>query len=84
MKTITAKELRFKTSAVLEEASKGSEVLITLRGNPVAILQPVEKNKHDFKPVGFAMWKDNQEMQDPAKWVDEKRNERTGSTPGSV
>ena len=84
MKIITAKELRFKTSAVLEEARKGIEVLITLRGKPAAILKPVEKNDRTFKPIGFTMWKDNQDMQDPAEWLEEKRNERTGSPSGTV
>ncbi len=76
MKTITAKELRVRTSELLEEARKGNEVMITLRGKPTAILTPIVKEEHDFKFVGFGLWKDRKDMEDGAAWVDERRNER--------
>ena len=78
MKTVTAKELRFKTSAILEETKKGNEVMITFRGKPVAILKPIKEEEHDFKPIGFGLWKDRKDMEDVSTWVDERRNERKG------
>ena len=76
MKTVTAKELRLRTSAILEEARKGNEVMITFRGKQTAILKPVNKEAHNFKPIGFGLWKDRKDMEDVALWVDERRNER--------
>jgi prevent-host-death family protein len=76
MKTVTAKELRAKTSEILEETRKGNEVLITLRGKPVATLRPLTKKEHAFKRVGFGLWKDRVDLEEPGKWVEERRNER--------
>lgn len=76
MKTVTAKELRLRTSAILEEARKGNEVMITFRGKQTAILKPVNKEVHNFKPIGFGLWKDRKDMEDVTLWVDERRNER--------
>ena len=77
MKTVTAKDLRLKTSAVLEEMKKGNEVMITLRGKPTAILSPIdEKKKHSGERIGFGLWRNRKDMKDPGKWLDEKRQER--------
>ena len=35
MKTATAKELRYRTSSILENVRKGMEFIITMRGNPL-------------------------------------------------
>ncbi len=78
MKTVTAKELRYKTSEILEEAKKGNEVIITLRGKPAAILKPIKEEKREFKPVGFGIWKDRTDLKDVKGWVNERRNERKG------
>jgi prevent-host-death family protein len=78
MKTVTAKELRFKTSEILNEAKKGNEVMITLRGKPVAILKPIKEEKRGCKPVGFGIWKNRTDLKDVTGWVDERRNERKG------
>lgn len=76
MKIVSAKELRIKTSAILEETRKGNEVIITLRGKPAALLKPIEKEDRSFKHIGFGLWKDRKDMKDPGKWVDNKRDER--------
>jgi prevent-host-death family protein len=80
MKTVTAKELRFKTSEILDEARKGNEVMITWRGKPTAILKPVENKEPGFRRTGFGVWKDRDDMQDPRAWVDERRREREDTT----
>lgn len=76
MKTATAKELRYKTSSILANIRKGSEVIITLRGKSVAVLKPLEKGEKRFNPVGFGIWKDRTDLKNPAEWVEEKRRER--------
>ncbi|MDD3847446.1 MAG: type II toxin-antitoxin system Phd/YefM family antitoxin [Syntrophorhabdaceae bacterium] len=78
MKIVSAKELRIKTSAILEETRKGNEVIITLRGKPAAVLKPIEKEDRSFKHIGFGLWKDREDMKDPGIWVSERRNERKG------
>ena len=77
MRTVTAKELRSRTSEILQEARRGNEVLITLRGKPVAILKPVEDRERGFKRIGFGLWKDRDDMKDPHTWADEGRSERS-------
>jgi len=39
MKTVTYRELSRRTTAVLEEVSKGEAVLVTVRGVPTAVLR---------------------------------------------
>jgi prevent-host-death family protein len=81
MKTVTARELRAKTSEILQETRKGNEVLITLRGKPAAILKPLEnREERGFKRIGFGLWRDRDDMKDPCGWVEERRSERKGST----
>jgi antitoxin (DNA-binding transcriptional repressor) of toxin-antitoxin stability system len=74
--TITAKELRVGTSAILKETQKGNEVMITLRGRPAAILKPIGEKEHTFRKIGFGLWKDRKDMEDPGKWLDDRRKER--------
>ncbi len=76
MKTVTAKDLRYKTSSILANIKKGNEVVITLRGKSVALLKPLEKVEREFNPVGFAIWKDRKDFKKPVEWVEEKRKER--------
>ena len=76
MRTATAKELRSKTSSILENIRKGRDVTITLRGKSVAVIKPLLKEERGFNPVGFAMWKDRKDMKNVAEWVAERRKER--------
>jgi prevent-host-death family protein len=80
MKTVTARELRSKTSEILQETRKGNEVLITVRGKPAAILKPIGSREPGFKRIGFGLWKDRVDMEDPSRWVEERRSERNGGT----
>ncbi|OGP93197.1 MAG: hypothetical protein A2Z19_01195 [Deltaproteobacteria bacterium RBG_16_54_18] len=65
-----------RASEILEETQRGNEVMVTLRGKPAAILKPIEKRKNAFKKIGFGLWKDRKDMQEPAAWVSERRRER--------
>lgn len=76
MKTTTAKELRNRTSAILENVIKGDEVVITIRGKSISVLKPINKTERKFNPVGFGIWKGRRDMKDAAKWVSERRKER--------
>jgi len=67
---ITAKELRGKPSQIIEQASRGTEVVITVHGKKMAKLVPYEmKRKKNIKEddVIFGIWKDR----DDRKSVDE-------------
>ena len=55
MKTVTAKELRSRAAAILERVRKGDEVVITMRGESIAVMKPVKDAEKPFNPVGFGM-----------------------------
>ena len=76
MKTATAKELRSRTSSILENIQKGREITITLRGKSIAILKPMLMEEKQFNPVWFGMWKERKDMKNVTEWVAERRKER--------
>jgi len=77
MKTATAKELRNKAAAILETVRKGNEVVITRRGESIAVLKPFTgKMKKEFSPVGFGLWKDRKDLAAVADWIASRRKER--------
>jgi prevent-host-death family protein len=43
VKTATAKDLRQKTAALLDDVRRGQAVVITYRGKSIAVLTPVKK-----------------------------------------
>ena len=66
----TAKDLRFNSKGLLDTVNRGEEVVITFRGKPCAKLIPYnEKNKETVKNQLFGIWKDNDIVQDVAKYV---------------
>ncbi len=76
MKTVTAKDLRFKTSQILNDVKMGDEILVTLRGKPAARLVPLSKDESSFRRIGFGLWADKEDMTDVEGWVNEQRRER--------
>ena len=76
MKTATAKELRVRASSILENVRRGDEVVITMRGQSIAIIKPFKKIKKLFEPIGFGIWKKRKDMTDVQKWLDDQRKER--------
>ncbi|MEE8423518.1 MAG: type II toxin-antitoxin system prevent-host-death family antitoxin [Thermodesulfobacteriota bacterium] len=76
MKTATAKELRYKTSSILESVKKGEEVIITMRGKSIAMLRPLKKQVNKFNPIGFGLWRDRKDLRNVKDWIDEKRRLR--------
>ncbi len=77
MKKATAKDLRQRTAALLDDVRKGQEILITYRGKSVALLVPAEAiQAKPINPVGFGLWRDRKEMQKVDKWLRELRAPR--------
>lgn len=77
MRTATAKDLRQKTAALLDEVRRGQEVFITYRGKSIAVLAPVEKTERKgFNPIGFGMWQDRKEVRSVEKWLKNLRKPR--------
>ena len=77
MKTATAKDLRQKTAALLDEVRRGQKVVITYRGKSVAVLAPVKNTKRKgLNPVGFGMWQDRKDMWSVEKWLKSLRKPR--------
>jgi prevent-host-death family protein len=77
MKTATAKDLRVKTAALLDEVRWGHEVLITHRGKPVAILAPLPKREHrKLDPIGFGIWRSRKDMRSVGRWLSKARAAR--------
>lgn len=76
MKTATAKELRYRTSSILESVKKGEEVIITMRGKSIAMLRPLKKQENRFNPIGFGLWRDRKDLRNVKEWIDEKRRSR--------
>lgn len=76
VKTATAKELRSRAAAILEKVRKGEEVVITMRGESIAVMKPVHADERPFKPIGFGMWKDRKDMMNVQEYVDFLRRPR--------
>jgi prevent-host-death family protein len=81
MKTATAKEMRTRASAILDRVKKGHEVVITLRGESVAVVKPLREVEKPFNPVGFGIWRVRKRMKDVKGWLNERRRERRERFP---
>jgi prevent-host-death family protein len=76
---VTAKELRGKPGQIIEQASRGTEVIVTIRGKRMARLVPYkakDKNK-DIVDDLFGMWKNRDELEDIDEYVRSIRKGRT-------
>ena len=77
MKTATAKDLRQKTAALLDEVRRGQPVVITYRGKSIAVLAPVKKaERKSLHSAGFGMWRDRKDMRSVEKWLSKLRRPR--------
>jgi len=77
--TVTAKDLRLKTSEILKRVQRGDGITVTFRGKPVARLLSIrgaeaERDLADYPAIGI--WADRKEMKDPAAWVRKIRRPR--------
>jgi prevent-host-death family protein len=77
VKTATAKDLRQKTAALLDEVRRGQPVMIIYRGKSVAVLSPVKKaERKALHPAGFGIWRSRKDMQSVEKWLSKLRRAR--------
>ena len=77
MRTATAKDLRQRTSQLLDNVRRGGEVVITYRGKQVAVLVPLERVAHkELTPSAFGMWRRRRDMRDAQRWLDRARASR--------
>ena len=77
MRTATAKDLRQRTSTLLDTVRRGQEVVITYRGKRIAVLAPLERIAHkELKPIAFGMWRRRRDMRDVKRWLDSSRAPR--------
>lgn len=77
MKTATARDLRQKAAALLDEVRRGQKVVITYRGKSVAVLAPLEKaERKGLNPIGFGIWQDRKKMRRVEKWLRDLRQPR--------
>jgi len=76
--TVTAKELRLKTSQVLKKVQQVGTVTVTLRGKPVAKLTTLNGGKasHVADDPAIGMWADREDMKDVDAWLRKVRKPR--------
>jgi prevent-host-death family protein len=75
----TAKDLRLRSSQLLEAVDRGEEVLITYRGRPRARLVPVSARERGGprRETGlFGLWRDHEGFEDVGADVRELRRPR--------
>jgi prevent-host-death family protein len=75
--TVTAKQLRLKTSEVLKKVRSGGSVTVTLRGKPVAKVVSLSDHKKKLTDyAAFGMWADREDMKDVHAWLKKIRTPR--------
>ena len=68
----TTLDLRFKMKDVLRAIDRGETVTVFYRGKEKARMVPIESKPEGMKPSDHpacGMWKDREDMKDPAAWV---------------
>ena len=79
---ITAKELRGKPGQIIEQAARGTEVVITLRGKKMARLIPYKtsiKNSDqeiEMEDEIFGLWKEREDIESVDNYVRTIRKRR--------
>jgi prevent-host-death family protein len=77
MRTATAKDLRQRTSMLLDTVRRGQEIVITYRGKRIALLVPLDRTVHkELSPIAFGMWRQRRDMRDVKRWLDRGRAPR--------
>ncbi len=71
----TAKDLRFNVKALLDTVTRGEEVIITYRGEPLAKLIPFEDEIGDEDAL-FGIWADHSQSNDVNAYIQTIRKGR--------
>jgi prevent-host-death family protein len=80
---VSAKELRARPGMIIEQAARGVDVVVTLRGKRVARIVPFSDPSTDSVPESssscpdelFGLWRDRSDL-DPASYVRDLRKGR--------
>lgn len=78
---ISAGELRGKPVRIIEEALRGTEIIITVRGKKKARIVPYTSTDRE-EPAGelrdeiFGLWSDNKATENVDAWIRSKRKDR--------
>ena len=78
----TAKELRGKPGQIIEQAARGTEVVITIRGKKLARIIPYASEKGNYSNKGnedeiFGLWQDREDIETVDDFVRNLRKRRT-------
>ena len=76
---ITAKELRGKPGQIIEQATRGTEIIITIHGKKTARLIPYRTGRanNEIEDELFGLWKDTHNMGSVDDYVRSLRKGRT-------
>ena len=73
-------DLRHKMKEILAALDRGEEVTILYRGKERAVMIPAQQRDKKRTPAAehpaVGMWKDREDMKDPAAWVRKIRRNR--------
>lgn len=77
---VTVVDLRRRTKEILAAVDKTGSVTITYRGKPRAMLTAIRRRKLTVDEIrkhpAVGMWKDREDMKEPAAWVRNLRRSR--------
>jgi antitoxin (DNA-binding transcriptional repressor) of toxin-antitoxin stability system len=77
---VTIVDLRTRTAEVIKALDRNERVTILYRGKPKGIIYPAKdperKRMRASEHPAFGMWKDREDMKDPAAWVRKLRSAR--------
>jgi prevent-host-death family protein len=79
---VSAKELRGKPTQIIEQAARGTDVVITIRGKKKAKLvayknEQKTKDDPDRDDEIFGLWKDHKKLESVESYVRSKRKGRS-------
>lgn len=76
---VTAKDLRYRTSEVLDRVARGERIVVTRRGKPKALLVPADAAagpEQEADPNAFGIWRDHRKIVNAKKWLKKIRTPR--------
>lgn len=77
MTRVGIREFRARYARYLRRVRGGETLTLTSRGKACAKLSPPNDDADPpFEPIAFGIWKDRQDMRDPARWVRQLREGR--------
>ena len=75
MKT-SMRKLRNAMKSIFDAVQQGEEVIVYSHKRPLAKIIPIKNDTHEFKSIGFGMWKDSADSQNVAAYARQLRKGR--------